>query len=298
MTSTTTAPAAATSLGGRRPSDASPSRHPIRERVVYLAPIYVIGVILALLMPGTYEDPGPVAAIALVTPASIVGLIRLVARLRHAPANPHPLGLRRAGFRYWPVAVVASAVVICSSSALAWALGVIGFDDLPGYLALVPINLVLMTVLVLGEEIGWRSYLLPRLGTVMPIRRAAMVTGFFQACLHLPLLLLTRSYDGLGSRWLVVPGMMIVITAAGALFGWLRVRSGSLWPSSIAHATVNACLAPTLINRHGDLTAYLTGEGGLFTAALTVASAAIILRRANWTPRRQEAATDTVTIAP
>ncbi|CAN5489646.1 hypothetical protein BH10ACT1_BH10ACT1_03690 [soil metagenome] len=299
MTSAAIAPTSTTTtVGGLPARSAGPPGHPIRESVVYLVPIYVIGIVMALLIPGTYENPGPVAFIALITPAVVVGCIRLMARLRHAPANRYPIGLRRTGLRFWPAAFVISAAVIWTSVALAWAVGVVGFDDLPSYLEVAPINLVLMSVLVLGEEIGWRSYLLPRLGSVMSIRRAAMATGFFQACFHLPLLLLTRSYDGLGSRWLVVPGMMIVVTAAGALFGWLRVRSESLWPAAIAHATVNTCMveAPTLLDRHGDMTAYLTGEGGLFTAVLTVVAAVIILRRANWTPRSQAPPAEAVTL--
>ena len=36
-------------------------------------------------------------------------------------------------------------------------------------------------------------------------------------------------------------GMMLVGTAAmGVIFAWLRFRSGSVWPSTLAHAALNA----------------------------------------------------------
>ena len=78
---------------------------------------------------------------------------------------------------------------MAASFGLAYLFGVVSFDGLLGLLIFSPLNIVLMTVLVLGEEIGWRSYLLPRLASIMPIRRASVVTGFLQGLLHLPLLL-------------------------------------------------------------------------------------------------------------
>ena len=40
------------------------------------------------------------------------------------------------------------------------------------------ITLVLGTVLILGEEIGWRGFLLPRLQVLTTRRKAAVWTGF------------------------------------------------------------------------------------------------------------------------
>ncbi|CAN5476045.1 hypothetical protein BH10ACT1_BH10ACT1_23840 [soil metagenome] len=260
---------------------------PVRDSLVYLGPVYVAAVVLALAIPGTVENPGPVSGLTALVPALVVGIIRLIARRRHAPANPFPLGMRRLGLRSWPAAIVIPAAAIIASFAAAWAIGVVGFDGLGGYVAGTPFNLVLLTFIFLGEEIGWRSYLLPRLASVMPVRRASVVTGFAQALFHLPLLLLTDVYDGDGSRWIVVPGVVVVLTAAGPLFGWLRVRSASLWPATIAHAAVNTALveAPVLISDNPDTAAYLTSEGGLFTVVIVMGIAAVILRRANWTPR-------------
>lgn len=265
-------------------------RQPRREVLTYLALTYGIAVGSALVIPGTKENPGPVALFALLTPALVVGMIRLVARLRHAPANPYPLGLRRAGFHYWPAAVLLPMGAMAASFGLAYLFGVVRFDGLLGQLIFSPLNIVLMTVLVLGEEIGWRSYLLPRLASIMPVRRASVVTGFLQGLFHLPLLLLTPSYDGDGSRWIVVPGVVCTLTAAGAVFGWLRTRSGSLWPAAIAHATVNTFIigAPVLVTKNPDLAAYLTGEGGIFTVGIVAVTALFVLRRCDWTARSTE----------
>ena len=181
-------------------------RRALRESAPFLVLTYATALLLALALPGTVENPGPVSLLTLLTPAVVVGLLRLRSRRRHGPVNAFPLGLRRSGLRSWPVAVALPLVAIGGSLAAAAALGVVRFDGLLTSVAQAPLDIAVMTVLVLGEEIGWRSYLFPRLATVLPARRAALVTGFAQGLFHLPLLLLTPAYDGDGSRWIVVPG--------------------------------------------------------------------------------------------
>jgi len=271
------------------PTAAPPSADPrtaVRQAVVFVGITFAVATALALGLPGTAANPGPVALLTLLTPALVVGLIRLGARLRHGPANPYPLGLRRLGLRSWPAAVALPLLSIGASFAVAAALGIVQFDGLGAYVMNAPFNLVIMTVLLLGEEIGWRGYLLPRVAALLPARRASLLTGLIHGLFHLPLLLLTVSYDGDGSRWLVVPGVVAVISAGGVVFGWLRIRSQSLWPALIAHATVNTCLleAPVLLSDDPDLTAHLTGEGGLFTLLTVGLVALAVWKLADWTP--------------
>lgn len=296
MTTTTPVPAAA-EPADRVPPDLDARRGTAtREATVFVAITFVVAIGIALLFPGTKENPGPAALLTLLVPATVVGLIRLSARMRRAPANPFPLGLRHLGLRSWPAAVLLPVVAVGSSLAIAAALGVVYFDGLAGYVVSAPINIAVMTLLLLGEEIGWRGYLLPRVAALLPVRKASLVTGLIHACYHLPLLLLTVAYDSDGSRWIVVPGVIVVITAGGAVFGWLRIRSGSLWPAMIAHATVNTCFvgAPQLLSHDADLAAYVTGEGGILTVITVVLVAALVLRFANWSPRDAEPAAPTV----
>lgn len=98
----------------------------------------------------------------------------------------------------------------------------------------IPFNMIF----TFGEEFGWRGYLLPRLAPLGGIP-AAIITGVVWGLWHAPLIIL-YGYNYPGHPWLGV-GMMVVFTVAlGMIFAWLRFRSGSVWPSTLAHAAINA----------------------------------------------------------
>jgi membrane protease YdiL (CAAX protease family) len=255
-----------------------------RRMVIYVVVCYLTATLLAVALPGTEQNPGPVALFTLLVPAAVVGALAATDRLRHRPADMPTLGLRRAGFRFWPIAVAVPAVTIGIPFAVAWLTGVITFHELGLYALDAPISLAFMTVLLLGEEIGWRGYLFGELTTTTNPRRAALAVGIIQGLFHIPLLTLTNAYDSAGSRWIVVPGVVAVLSGAGVMFGWLRTRSHSLWPVLIAHAAANVCLieAPTLVTNRPGLAAAVAGEGGILTVAAVAITATILWNRCSW----------------
>jgi membrane protease YdiL (CAAX protease family) len=89
-----------------------------------------------------------------------------------------------------------------------------------------------------GEEFGWRGYLLPRLAPLGG-RWAAVLTGIVWGLWHAPLIVLS-GYNFPGHPWLGIGGMVLFTVALGVVFAWLRFRSGSVWPSTLAHAAINA----------------------------------------------------------
>lgn len=89
----------------------------------------------------------------------------------------------------------------------------------------------------LGEELGWRGWLLPKL---MPLGAvpAILISGVIWGLWHAPLLLLGYNYPD-APRWLGVTMMVGMCIIFGTVFGWLRLRSDSVWPASLAHAAFN-----------------------------------------------------------
>ena len=90
----------------------------------------------------------------------------------------------------------------------------------------------------LGEEWGWRGWLLPAL---LPLGRwpAVLLVGVVWGLWHAPVILLGYNYGLHGplAAMALMTGLCVVL---GTLLGWLRLCSGSVWPPAIAHGFVNA----------------------------------------------------------
>ena len=200
------------------------------------------------------------------------------------------LGLQRLGLRQWPLAVAVPIVVVGVAHAVLWLSSAGSLSPTEsirgGGLGMLPLqllgNIVGASVTVsLAEEIGWRGYLLPRLEH-LGARRALLLSGLLHGLWHLPFVFLTDLYLPHGSRWVVVPAFVACVVSAGVFMGWLRLRSDSVWPASIAHSAHNAAItwfgaytiaSPVALE-------YVAGESGLLTVLGYVAVGAWLLVRA------------------
>ncbi|MEE2043507.1 CPBP family intramembrane metalloprotease [Nocardiopsis tropica] len=104
-------------------------------------------------------------------------------------------------------------------------------------LAALPLAAFVNLLPALGEELGWRGWLLPKL---MPLGTlpALLVSGVIWGLWHAPLILLGYNYPD-APGWLGLAAMVGMCVLIGAVFGWLRLRSGSVWPAALAHAAFN-----------------------------------------------------------
>jgi membrane protease YdiL (CAAX protease family) len=253
-----------------------------RQAATYTGLVYALTLAAALALPHAGFTP----LLALFCPVvSVLLITALGTRRGHRKALWAGIGLRHAGLRSWPVAVLLPIAFLVVSYGAAVLLGIASFTA-PGSLVewlsaamnLVA-GLVVSTALVMNEEIGWRGYLLPRMQMLMSPRRAALTTGFIHGVFHLPLILLTTVYDNVGNRFIVAPVVVATITAAGAFYAWLRDRSGSIWPVAIAHGAVDAVFslgAASAVTVTPVALAYTAGESGIATF-LAVGGAALYL---------------------
>jgi membrane protease YdiL (CAAX protease family) len=150
------------------------------------------------------------------------------------------------GYQHWTDPVAALQTIIAKQLAPAGQSVPAGISlhqlaqiDLISELALaLSFGLLFNMIFTFGEEFGWRGYLLPRLA---PLGGgwAALITGVIWGLWHAPLIVL-YGYNFPGHPWLGILGMIAFTTALSFVFAWLRFRSGSVWPSTLAHAAVNA----------------------------------------------------------
>ncbi|GII83761.1 hypothetical protein Ssi03_17510 [Sphaerisporangium siamense] len=136
---------------------------------------------------------------------------------------------------------------------------------------------VLNAIPSLGEEYGWRGWLLPRL---MPLGavRALIVSGVIWGLWHAPLTLRGYNYAQLGP-W-AAPVFVVFCVLFGIFLGVLRLRSGSVWPAVAGHGTLNALGGlPLLLGdaaRPPDL--LLAGITGVVGWVLLAVVAIVLLR--------------------
>ena len=104
-------------------------------------------------------------------------------------------------------------------------------------LAMIPLGGLINSVFAFGEELGWRGWLLPAL-TPLGTWPALLLSGAIWGLWHAPLILLGYNYGLLD--WRGVALMTVGCTLWGVLFGWTRLRTGSVWPAVVGHGALNA----------------------------------------------------------
>jgi membrane protease YdiL (CAAX protease family) len=124
--------------------------------------------------------------------------------------------------------------------------------------------------MTLGEEIGWRGLLVPELAKQMSFTKASLVSGFVWAIWHSPLLLFA-DYNVGTNRWYALSCSTVTCVSVSFMLAWLRLKSDSLWPAALLHASHNLFVAIIFDNliRNTGRTLWYTTE---FGAALAVAT--------------------------
>jgi membrane protease YdiL (CAAX protease family) len=162
----------------------------------------------------------------------------------------------------WYVVAFGTPVVV---AAMARAIHVVTGGPSLGFGAISAIELVIF-VLVVGEEIGWRGFLQPRLRETMSLGRAGLATGVVWTLWHLPIYL--QPSTGLTAfavfAWWVLP-LAIAIGFVGE-----RARF-SVLVTTVMHGAANIATPILLPDVDTQWTQLVTGAGYWLIAATVVA---------------------------
>lgn len=220
---------------------------------------------------------GIIAVLMMATPAIaalvVVFFVEKPARRAHA-LGLWPLGRPGRFLRYLALAIVVPVALILAALPIGALLGVYpadfvtfsGFQEvmdaqleasgappLPIPIgALVALQLVnvligafLNLIPALGEELGWRGWLLPKL-LPLGVLPAIVLSGAIWGLWHAPLILLGYNYP-LAPGWLGVLMMCGMCILIGAVFSWLRLRSETVWAPALAHGAFNAAAGFSIV---------------------------------------------------
>src|SRR5919199_138882 len=214
------------------------------------------------------------------TVATLIMLL-VVTREGYSKEGWKSLGLHRLGLSVWWIAFGVTLLITVAASAVVWATPLASFVVPEGGILNPVINFLIQFVILaltfsLGEEIGMRGYLQPRLMS-LGRTRGLLLVGLVWATWHMPLYYFMAKLFPVGNVLFFLPLFYGTIVAASFIFGYLRIYTGSTWPASIAHSVHNAAwgvlgaltvtTSPVLVNL------YLVGDYGILIVVGTVIGA-------------------------
>ena len=142
---------------------------------------------------------------------------------------------------------------------------------------------MLLSIFGLGEELGWRGFLVPELAKVTNFRNVALISGAVWAVWHWPLILFAAETTDFDKTpvWFMLPVFSVTIIAAGVVMAWLTLRSGSLWPAVILHGAQNAITQDFFAEYTSESgnAAYYVSEVGILIAAAWLLAAYLFWRK-------------------
>lgn len=94
------------------------------------------------------------------------------------------------------------------------------------------------TLFALGEELGWRGFLLPEL---LPLGqwKAVLISGLIWGLWHAPAIWQGLNYPTV-NPWLGLLMMIVFTCLTGMILSWLYLETRSPWAPAFAHGTLNA----------------------------------------------------------
>ena len=110
----------------------------------------------------------------------------------------------------------------------------------------------LVSVAALGEEGGWRGYMMPKLINIMGRGKALVIGGIIWGLWHAPLTCIGHNFgtDYPGFPYVGIIKMCIFCTLMGIILTFLTEKSGSVWPAVFMHAVNNN--SPSILNGYID----------------------------------------------
>ncbi len=147
-------------------------------------------------------------------------------------------------------------------------------------LRFITLGLAINLAFALGEELGWRGFLVPKLAEGLTFTRTALVSGIIWSSWHVPLIIFADYNGGTPTAYSIACFAVMVIGISFPL-AWLRLRSGSVWPAAVLHASHNLFIQGFFdtVTVDTGVTKYLLSEFGAVLALAAAITGYVFWRR-------------------
>jgi membrane protease YdiL (CAAX protease family) len=205
--------------------------------------------------------------------------------------------------KYWIIALVIPILYTIITYSIIWGFGFgkfynqdfinevsssLGLEGLSPVLILIiylplvgTIGVIRSSCNALGEEIGWRGFLTPELYKKFGYFKASLFVGIIWAVWHYPLLIFS-DYNNGTPAWFGLICFTIMIIAWCFIFTWLTIKSKSLFPAMILHATHNLYIQGifTPLTKSNALTPWFIDEfGAILPIVMIIFAIYFIIKR-------------------
>ncbi len=135
-----------------------------------------------------------------------------------------------------------------------------GAEVSPGTIIMVSLLQVLIVgpviniIPTMGEELGWRGYLLPKLRTLFSDRISLIISGAIWGLWHAPVIILGHNYgtNYKGYPFLGILMMVLFCISMGIIVGYFTIKINSVIPAAMVHSAINAGASlPLLVAKVG-----------------------------------------------
>ena len=134
-------------------------------------------------------------------------------------------------------------------------------------LVIATLGLAVNSIAALGEEIGWRGFLVPELAKKLTFKSTAIVSGLIWAVWHYPIII-WADYSKDIPAWFALPIVTVMFVGMSTVMAWIRLKSGSLWGAVIFHASHNLFIQAVFgqLTIKNEYTNYFASEFGFLSA--------------------------------
>jgi membrane protease YdiL (CAAX protease family) len=138
----------------------------------------------------------------------------------------------------------------------------------------------------LGEEIGWRGFLVPELSKTTSFTATSLISGIVWSLWHYPVLIY-GDYNAGTPTWYGLTCFTVMVISISFVFAWMRLKSGSLWTGAILHGSHNLYIQGifTPLTRNTGKTSWFIDEFGCILPLVAIVFAIYFWSRRRELPR-------------